>query len=77
MIDMASLTIFANFGFAALVAGVVLLRMEPRLERQERAIDRLSKSILLMLISSPDRTDSVKGQASALMREMEARGTEL
>lgn len=76
------LTGLANFGFSAIVLGWVLARLEPRLEkleranldaavRQERATDRLSKALLLFLATSPERPEAVKEQARGLLREIE------
>lgn len=56
------------------VAGVMLTwfmwRIEARLDRGERSIDRLTRSLLLDLVSRSDTTETLKLQARAILGEM-------
>lgn len=56
------------------VAGVMLSwfmwRIEARLDRGERSIDRLTRSLLLDLVSRSDTTETLKLQARAILGEM-------
>lgn len=48
-----------------------LLQMNPRLERVERAIDLLSRTILLDIVSRGDADSVVKGQAESMVRQID------
>ena len=53
------------------IALYVLLRLEPRLERIERALERLARAQLLLLISRPGVDETVKVQARLLNGEID------
>lgn len=63
------------------VAGVVLfwfmLRAESRLDRLERAIDRLSRTQLLALLDDERTSEQVRRQARAILAEMPATAQQL
>jgi hypothetical protein len=48
-----------------------LLQMNPRLERVERAIDLLSRTILLDIVSRSGTDSVVKGQAESMVRQID------
>ena len=49
----------------------VLIRLEPRLGRVERAIDRNSRTILLAIIANPITQDVIKEQARGIKDEID------
>lgn len=63
----------ANFGFAAVVLGWVLLRVETRLERAERAVDRMTRALMLDLAARGDTPLSIKEQALGIVREIDSK----
>lgn len=70
----APLVAWAQFGFSALVAGYVLLRLEPRLDRMSRSLDGLTRGILIEVLTRRDVPPAVEREARALLDEVTARG---
>jgi len=51
----------------------MLYRSDLRMERMERALDRLTRAQMLMLISREDVDPPIKAQARAILQEMAPR----
>jgi hypothetical protein len=65
------LTPLANVGAVGLILAWYLLQNAPRLDRIERAIDVLSKAILLDLVSRDSTSPMVRTQAESLLRTID------
>lgn len=48
-----------------------MFKTEPRLRAVEAAIDRMARSVLLLVISIPHATETAKEQASGIVREID------
>ena len=59
----------ANLGAFGAIVGWMLWRAEPRLERIERALERLTRAQMLSLLSRPDIDDRIKDQAREVLDE--------
>ncbi len=68
------LTAFAATGPIGLILGFVLLRLESRMLRVEIAIDRLTRSILVDMLSRPDTRPDSRRQAERVLAELDAKG---
>jgi len=58
-----------NAGVAGVVLAWVLWRTDRRLERIERALDRVARAQLLALVVRPDVPEHVRAQANACLQE--------
>jgi hypothetical protein len=65
------LTPLLQLGAIGAVLAWFLLQMNPRLERVERAIDLLSRTILLDIVSRRDADAVVKSQAESMVRQID------
>ena len=61
-----------NFGALGIVVGWFMLVTTGRLDRIERAIDRMTRAMALDVIARPQVAESVREQAQQLLRELEA-----
>lgn len=68
------LTPVLQLGAVGAVLAWFLLQTNPRLERMERAIDLLSKAILLDLIGRPETQPNVRAQAEEMVRTINDKG---
>lgn len=68
------LTPLFQLGAVGAVLAWFLLQTNPRLERVERAIDLLSKAILLDLIGRPETQPNVRAQAEEMVRTINDKG---
>ena len=59
-------------GAVGCILAWVLIRLEPRLGRVERAIDRNSRTILLAMVANPSTSAVVKEQARMIKDEIDA-----
>lgn len=64
------LTPLANVGAVGAILAWFLLQTNPRLERIERALDALSKAILLDIVSRENVSPPVKEQAQSMLNEV-------
>lgn len=62
-----------QLGVAGVMLGWFMYRVEHRMDRGERAIDRLSRSLLLDLVARADTTEAVKAQARQVLGEIPAK----
>jgi hypothetical protein len=60
----------APAGVAGVVLGWFMLRSDGRMDRVERALDRLTRAQMLTLLSRPEVEETVKVQARAVLNEM-------
>lgn len=67
------LTPLANVGAVGIILAWHMIRIVPRLDRIERAIDRQTRAHMLDLISRPDTSEGVRRQAQSINREIERR----
>lgn len=64
-----------QLGAMGIVLGWLMYRVESRLDRGERAMDRLSRALLLDLVSRSDTTEALKAQARVVLGEIPAKTT--
>lgn len=67
------LVVWAQFGFSSLVAGYVLWRIEPRLDRMSRSFDGLTRGILIEVITRRDVPPEIEREARDLLNEVTLR----
>lgn len=60
-----------NLGAIGAVLAWFLVNLSPRLDRIERAIDRLTRAQMLTLLSRPDVPEGVKTLANDLVHELD------
>jgi hypothetical protein len=68
---MSGLEPLLNLGAIGAVLAWFLVNLGPRLERIERAIDRLTRAQMLTLLSRPDVPEPVKRLAGDLVKELD------
>lgn len=66
----------AQLGVTGAILGWFMMRAESKLQSVERAIDRLSKVILLELVSRRESNSMIVEQAKDLLRDLERKGDE-
>lgn len=71
--DGTPLVVWAQFGFSSLVAGYVLWRIEPRLDRLSRSFDGLTRGILIEVVTRRDVPPDIEREARALLDEVKLR----
>ena len=67
------LTPLANVGAVGIILAWHMIRIVPRLDRIERAIDRQTRAHMLDILSRPGVSEPVRRQAQALNREIKDR----
>lgn len=67
----ADLSYWINYGACGLILGWTLWRAEPRLRGIERAIDRLTRMIAILLSELPHVIEAVKQQCKAMFHELD------
>lgn len=66
-----SITPFIQFGAIGACLIWFMFRAEPRLRSIESAIDRMSRSILLLVISLPSSNPTTKEQSKGIEKELD------
>ncbi len=60
-----------QLGAVGAVLAWFLVQTNPRLERIERAIDLLSKALLLDIVGRPQTSDNIRTQAESMVRQID------
>lgn len=68
--ESVALQVLVQAGVPGVVLGWFMWRSEVRMDRLERALDRMSRTQLLALLGRPDVEPAVKEQARAILAEM-------
>lgn len=61
---------FLNGGVAVAVLAFILMKLEPRLRSIENAIDRMSRALLLVVISKDGPSTAEREQAQIILGEL-------
>lgn len=60
-----------QFGIAGVVLGWFMFMTEPRLRAMEASIDRMARSVLMLVIALPHATEATKSQAHGIIAELD------
>jgi hypothetical protein len=60
-----------NTGVAAAVLAFLLIKLEPRLRGIESSIDRVTRALMIVVISLPEARRAERDQAQGIMDEIE------
>lgn len=73
-VDVPTVTGLLNFGAVGMVLAWILVQSNPRLDRIERGLDRLTRAQMLTLLARPDTEEPVKEQVRAVLDELNGQG---